>query len=81
MEQVKKDCFAYKEFSGKPMCNALKKMECENCPFYKNKYEIENNIFYEWSFPSHGEYIKAIKKYSDKYGIGHLEDFEEDDED
>lgn len=78
MEEIKKDCFAYKETSGIPYCNALKEMECKDCPFYKEKSEVKNNIFYPESFKSHHEYIQAIDKYTMKYGRGHLEDFEED---
>lgn len=74
----KKDCFAYKTFSGKPYCNCLKEMSCSNCPFYKNKKEVKDNIFYEESFKNHEEYIKALEKYYTLYGVGHLEEFEED---
>lgn len=81
MNELRKDCFAYKEISYKPICNALKEIDCKDCPFYKNRKEVKNNIFYEQSFASHGEFIKELEKYSSKYGIGHLEDFEEDGED
>lgn len=81
MDEIRKDCFAYKEVSQQPMCNSLKKLDCKDCPFYKNRKEVKNNIFYEWSFPSHGDYIRELEKYSSKYGIGHLEEFEEDEED
>lgn len=78
MKDVKKDCFAYKEFSGVPYCNALKDMNCKNCKFYKDKKEVKNNIFYKESFKSYDEYMKALEKYTNKYGRGYLECFEED---
>ena len=44
----KKNCFAYRENKeGKPYCNALVEIKCENCVFYKDKdYELAN-MFYE----------------------------------
>ena len=68
MKNVKEDCFAYKEFSGIPYCNALKNISCKNCKFYKE------------SFRNYDDYMKALEKYTNKYGKGYLEDFEEDEE-
>ena len=75
---IKSDCFAFKEFSRQPYCNCLTEVKCQNCPFYQHKKDIKNNIFYKLSFKSHRDYIKALEKYSLKYGQGHLEDFEEE---
>lgn len=78
--KIKRSCFAHKERNGIPECNCLKGLYCEDCPFYKNKKDVKNNIFYEYSFRNHGEFIEALNKHCSKYGIGHLEDFEEDEE-
>ena len=33
----KKDCFAYIQAE---ICGALSDMKCENCSFYKNRFEV-----------------------------------------
>jgi len=80
MESVKRDCFAYKEVNGVSSCNALKCLDCKNCSFYCHKNELENNIFYETSFINHASYVEEIDRYDLKYGIGHLNDFEDEEE-
>lgn len=73
MKIYSKDCFAIimpedNEKSNKPDCSVLSKIDCENCPFYKKKEEIKDNIFYKDSFSSEDEYNKAIDDYKHKYG-------------
>mgnify|MGYP000853260293 CR=1 FL=1 len=34
----KKDCFAYIQAE---VCGALSHMKCENCSFYKNRFEVD----------------------------------------
>ena len=34
----KKDCFAYIQVG---VCGALTDMNCENCSFYKNRFEVD----------------------------------------
>ena len=40
LREPKKDCFAYKD---NKTCSALTEMMCtyKNCPFYKNKNEVD----------------------------------------
>ena len=78
MKKLRTNCFAFKEFSGIPYCNCLKNMECDNCPFFKERTEVKENIFYKESFKSYHDFIKTLEKYNNKYGIVHLEDFEEE---
>lgn len=42
MSKAKVDCFAYMEVFNKPVCNALKEMQClkGKCRFYKNRKDI-----------------------------------------
>lgn len=35
---MKTDCFAYR---GGKSCNALKELDCDDCPFYKTKEQVE----------------------------------------
>lgn len=47
MSQYKKDCFAYKEKeSGGAKCQALRKIDCAGCKFYKPKklMQDEDNV-------------------------------------
>ena len=79
MCRIKPDCFAYQELNGKPRCNALNRIECAMCPFYKPKKEVKNNIFYKDSFGSYDEYIKGLEHYAEMFGPESLEDFEKED--
>ena len=38
--KVKSDCFAFHDFS-RSGCRALVALNCERCPFYKNKAEAQ----------------------------------------
>ena len=76
-EDIRKDCFAYKIENNNQMCNCLNNLECKNCPFYKHKSEVKDNIFYKFSFKNYDSYVKAVEKYYLKYGIGNLNLFEE----
>lgn len=41
---VHKDCFAYKKSkAGTESCNALKRLECYKCAFYKTKEQVQGN--------------------------------------
>ena len=68
MKVIKSDCFAYYEEEGKCYCNAINKIACKDCPFYKNREDIVNNLFYKWSFDSNEDYKKAKAAYKEKYG-------------
>ena len=39
--QVHTDCFAY---NGEGHCKALRQMDCYQCPFYKTKKELEEQL-------------------------------------
>lgn len=79
MDEIKRDCFAYKEVDGIPECNCLTGLYCEDCPFYQHKKDVRDNIFYRMSFANETEFRKALDKYCLRYGIGHLDEFEEED--
>lgn len=58
MGDVKTNCFAY---MNKHRCNALDKINCENCKFFKERTEIRNNPFYPYSYDSYREFEKDLK--------------------
>lgn len=80
MKTFKSDCFAatVDNTKEKPeiFCRALKKLDCENCSFYKNKKEVVNNVFYKDSFNNPEEYKEAVKAYKNRYHLTSLEDLE-----
>lgn len=42
MNTFYKNCFAFAGDRRKPECLILKKIECQNCKFFKTKEEIKN---------------------------------------
>lgn len=58
--KIKKDCFAYIE--EKNECNALTEIECEKCPFYKNRNKIKNNPFYAYSYDNKKKHKRDMEK-------------------
>lgn len=40
----RKNCFAYKEEKGKKECDALKKIECQGCKFFKTHAEYDLKV-------------------------------------
>lgn len=49
MNEYKTSCFAYSNQSGKPICKALIKINCESCKFYKSRSQFEDgNEYFEY---------------------------------
>jgi len=66
-----RNCFGSRRNKKHPTtleCSILKTDTCLNCPFYKKRDDVKNNVFYRWSFDNITEYKSALLAYKNKYG-------------
>lgn len=60
---ILKNCFAYKNVSGKHHCNALKEIDCYKCKFFAKRSQIVNNPFYKYSYKNKDKWAEDVKKH------------------